>query len=105
MSLPIPPNSWDSGLLLTFRRTTEGYGLVAVNDDGSPISGGGGGSDVFVQNALITVAYDTIMVTATDANDNPTTIQYLTGGLSGTVVATINLVYDASGNFQSVTRS
>lgn len=45
MTLPIPPDSWDSGLLLTFRRTPNGYGLVAVNDDGSPISGGGGGGN------------------------------------------------------------
>jgi hypothetical protein len=80
--------------------------IAVVNPDGSTISGGGGGGgDVYVLNALITVAYDTVQVTAVDGNDNPTTILYKVGGLSGTTVATLTIVYDGLGNFQSVVRS
>ena len=54
---------------------------------------------------LVPVAFDTIQVTAVDGSDRPTTILYKTGGLAGTTVATLTIVYDGSGNFQSVVRT
>jgi hypothetical protein len=55
--------------------------------------------------ALVPVAYDTIQVTVVDGSDRPTTILYKTGGLGGAPVATLTIVYDGSGNFQSVVRT
>lgn len=55
--------------------------------------------------ALVPVAFDTIQVTAVDGSDRPTTVLYKTGGLGGATVATLTIVYDGSGNFQSVVRT
>lgn len=54
---------------------------------------------VDIQNALVKVPYDQIVVTAVDGSDQPTTIEYR---LSAALVATLTIVYDGSGNFQSV---
>lgn len=51
------------------------------------------------------VTFDTIQVTAVNANNDPTTILYKTGGLAGSTVATLTIAYDGSGDFQSVVKT
>lgn len=51
------------------------------------------------------VTYDTIQVTAVNANNDPTTVLYKSGGLSGSTVATLTIAYDGSGDFQSVVKT
>jgi hypothetical protein len=53
-------------------------------------------------NALVSDPFDTITVTAQDANSNPTSIAY---SFKGNLVATLTITYDANGNFQSVAKS
>lgn len=76
---------------------TDGTSEVNVHPDGS--------LDTRVVNKLITVPHDTIQVTASTPAGDPTTILFKTGGLGGTTVATLNIAYDGSGNFQSVVRT
>ena len=52
---------------------------------------------------LVTSPYDYIEVTTYNANEDPTQIVYKTGGSAGALVATLDLTYDVSGNFETVT--
>jgi hypothetical protein len=50
--------------------------------------------------SFFTLPYDTLQVTSKTA-DGPTQIVSKTGGLAGTIVQTLNIVYDVDGDFQS----
>jgi hypothetical protein len=50
--------------------------------------------------SFFTLPYDTLQVTTKTAN-GPTQIVSKTGGLAGTTVQTLNIVYDIDGDFQS----
>lgn len=50
--------------------------------------------------ALFTLPYDTLQVVSKTA-DGPTQIVSKTGGLAGTVVQTLNIIYDVDGDFES----
>ena len=52
---------------------------------------------------LITSGFDYVEVTATDANGNPTTIVYKTGGAGGATVNTLTITYDANESVQTIT--
>jgi len=54
---------------------------------------------------LVVLGYDYINVVTSNANGDPTQVVYKTGGSGGTTVATINITYDASGNFESATKT
>jgi hypothetical protein len=94
-TLPLP-----TGASTSANQTTEIANLATIATNQT-----NGSQQVLVTDVLVPKVFDSIKVTATDASDNPTTIQYLTGGLSGTVVATLTITYDASENFATVTRS
>lgn len=49
--------------------------------------------DVTNVSALVPVSYDAVLL---DPPDQPGTIQFFQGGLSGTVVATLSLTYDGT---------
>ena len=56
-----------------------------------------------VETGLSVPEHDYIGLT-NDANGNPTTIVYRSGGSSGQIVATVNMTYDGNGYLVSVTR-
>ena len=56
-----------------------------------------------VETGLSVPEHDYIGLT-NDANGNPTTVVYRSGGSSGQIVATVNMTYDGSGYLVSVTR-
>jgi hypothetical protein len=78
----------------------------------APASGGASEAtllDVLTQTELIneklaaaffTLPYDTLQV-VTKTADGPTQIRSRLGGLTGTIVQTLNIVYDIDGDFQS----
>lgn len=78
-------------------RIGNGANEAVVNPDGA--------FDTYQRNKLIATAHDTIQVSATNVSGDPTVILFKKGGPSGTLVQTLNLTYDATGNFQSVTRT
>jgi len=86
---------------------TDNLATIVTNTTGLATSANqtNGSQKTLDASALVPVAFDTIDVTATDGSDRPTTVLYKTGGLGGTTVATLTIVYDGSGNFQSVVRS
>jgi hypothetical protein len=53
---------------------------------------------------LLNFKFDSFEVT-TKTIDGPTEIKYYTGGIGGTLVATITIVYDLEGDIESVERS
>ena len=56
-----------------------------------------------VETGLSVPEHDYIGLT-NDANGNPTTVVYRSGGSSGQIVATVNMTYDGNGYLVSVTR-
>jgi hypothetical protein len=56
-----------------------------------------------VETGLSVPEHDFIGLT-NDANGNPTSVVYRTGGSSGQIVSTISLTYDVNGYLASVTR-
>ena len=52
--------------------------------------------------SLISEEWDSVTVTAKNADGCPTTIEY---ALQGSLIATITIVYDTDGDLQSVVRS
>lgn len=56
-----------------------------------------------VETGLSVPEHDYIGIT-NDANGNPTTVVYRSGGSSGQIVATVNMSYDGNGYLVSVTR-
>jgi hypothetical protein len=55
-------------------------------------------------NGLLNFAYDAFDVISKTI-DGPTVIRYYTGGLSGTLVATITITYDVDGDIDTVVRT
>lgn len=49
-----------------------------------------------LQAGLVTAAYDYISIPSYDANNNPLTIIYKSGGASGTTVATLTITYSGT---------
>ena len=70
------------------------------------IAFGGGGSSITPQDfpGLLNFKFDSFEVTAKTL-DGPTVIEYYTGGVGGTLVATITITYDSEGDIESVERS
>lgn len=64
---------------------------------------GGGGGDAVMREGLEIPTHDYIANTWTGANLTQTVFKR--GGSSGTVVATLTMTYDGSGNLLTVTRS
>lgn len=62
-----------------------------------------GGGDAYMRDGLGIPAHDYISNTYT--GNNLTQAVYKRGGASGTVVATLTMTYDGSGNLLTVTRS
>ncbi len=56
-----------------------------------------------METGLSVPEHDYIGIT-NDANGNPTTVVYRTGGASGQIVSTVNMSYDANGYLVSVVR-
>lgn len=56
-----------------------------------------------VESGISVPEHDYIGIT-NDVNGNPTTVVYRAGGPSGTIVSTVNMVYDGNGYLTSVTR-
>jgi hypothetical protein len=56
-----------------------------------------------VESGISVPEHDYIGIT-NDVNGNPTTVVYRSGGVSGNIVATINMTYDGNGFLTSVTR-
>jgi hypothetical protein len=54
-----------------------------------------------VANSTVPVAYDSFQVLSVDANDNPLTIAYYVGGLTGTQVWLSTFTYDYQGSVSS----
>lgn len=71
---------------------------VAVDSDGSIHTAS-------IAGQLVPKAYDAINISSYDANGNPGAVEYYTGGLGGTLVATLTLTYDGSGNPLTVVRT
>lgn len=55
--------------------------------------------------AAIPVKWDAFTISSYDANDNPLTIQYRVGGTSGTIVATVTLVWASATRLTSYART
>ena len=64
---------------------------VEVDDRGNPTNGA-------KLNSTVPVKYDALQVLTTDGNDNPLTIGYYVGGLTGEQVWLSTFTYDSSGN-------
>lgn len=66
----------------------------------------GGGSSITPEDfpGLLNFKFDSFEVTAKTL-DGPTEIEYYTGGVGGTLVATITITYDSEGDIESVERS
>jgi YD repeat-containing protein len=56
-----------------------------------------------METGLSVPEHDYIGIT-NDANGNPTTVVYRSGGASGQIVSTVNMTYDGSGYLVSVIR-
>lgn len=72
------------------------------------VGGGGGASNVLVQNAPVTVAYDSTAITYVVSGNGAgqiATVSYYVGGLSGTLVATLTLSYNSLNQLISVVRT
>jgi hypothetical protein len=54
---------------------------------------------------LVPDVYDTIVVSSYDANDNPLVVLYKTGGIGGTTVATLTLVWESATRLTSAART
>ncbi len=54
---------------------------------------------------LTPAAYDSVTDAVYDANNNMTSCKYRTGGLTGTIVATLTMTYDANNNMLTAVRS
>ena len=82
-----------------------------VGGGGAPIAvtgASGNPVDVNVLNTLIPEDYDSISLTywtSGNGNGQIETVQYYEGGLSGTLVATLTLNYNASAQLSSVVRT
>lgn len=64
------------------------------------------GSDgLLAQPGLVPKQYDYISIPSYNANNDPLTVVYKTGGASGTTVATLTITYDVTGNISSVERT
>lgn len=78
---------------------SKGAAAVQILDaSGNQVTGFGGGS-------IVTAAYDYIAITSYNAANDPLIIQFRTGGSGGTLVATLTLTYDGSGNLSTVTKT
>lgn len=62
-----------------------------------------GGGDAYIRSGLSIPAHDYISNSYTGSNLTQTVFKR--GGASGTVVATLTMTYDGSGNLLTVTRS
>lgn len=56
-------------------------------------------------NALIDFEFDAIKVVTKDADGQPTQVEYYKGGLSGTLIATLDITYDVDGDLATVVRT
>lgn len=83
---------------VTSRGTKGALAVEIVDTDGTPFASFGGA-------ALITEAFDYIAITSRDTSDNPLTVEYRSGGSGGTLVATLTMTYDSSGNVDTVTKA
>lgn len=63
------------------------------------------GNQIAIQSGLITQAYDYVLLSNYDAGGNVGTIVFKSGGAAGTIVGTLTLTYDASGNLLTVTKT
>lgn len=54
---------------------------------------------------LVPEVYNYIEITSKNANGDPLTVEYKTGGAGGVLVATLTITYDVDGDVQSVLRS
>jgi len=68
--------------------------------------GGSGGSSFKAEDfpGLLNFKFDSFEVTEKNL-DGPTEIKYYTGGVGGTLVATITITYDSEGDIETVERS
>lgn len=84
-----------------------GRKLTAAADSVTVTQGPAGGAPWLVAevNKLVPKQYDYIEVLTKNVNGDPTSVQYKTGGIGGTLVATLTIVYDVDGDLLSVTRS
>lgn len=55
-------------------------------------------------SGLLNFQFDSFDVTAKDVN-GPTEVKYYTGGVGGTLVATITITYDVDGDIDTVERT
>ncbi len=60
---------------------------------------------VSVGNMLPSIPWDALRITAYSANNDPEVIEYYSGSLSGTLVATVTITYDAQNRITSVETS
>lgn len=81
---------------VTSRGTKGAVGVEILDAQGNQITLGSG---------LVTSAFDYISLSNYDASGNVGTVVYRNGGVIGTIVATLTLTYDASGNLTSISKS
>lgn len=55
--------------------------------------------------SLTPVSFDAINITSVNGNGDPLTVLYYSGGLAGTLVATLTITYDGGDNLQTVVRT
>jgi hypothetical protein len=67
-------------------------------------SNGGGSFNAEDFPGLLNFKFDSFEVTEKNL-DGPTEIKYYTGGVGGTLVATITITYDLEGDIETVERS
>ena len=80
-------------------RGAKGALAIEILDAGGEQVVGFGGS------ALVTEKFDYVAVTSANGAGDPLVIEYRLGGSGGTLVATLTLTYDGSGNFATVTKT
>jgi hypothetical protein len=104
-----------NGELLVSVTATDGdsvimYGTQNGQSNGTlqiPKIDSSGNQSVINVAQLIPVSFDSISITNSviDSQTVPTEIEYYSGGLSGTLVATLTLGYDSSANLTSAVRT
>ena len=91
-----------------YNEAAQSFDVTLVGETGGPLPVSISSPNplpVLVENALVTVPYDAIALTYVPSGNGVGQIQtavYYTGGLSGTVVATLTLTYDGSNNLVGV---
>lgn len=78
--------------------------LTGVDSKLVPLRDGTYANAVLAFQPLAPSNYDYIAL-GYDVSNNLTTVEYYTGGAGGTLMVTLTLAYDVSGNLVSVTRS